>query len=141
MQAAGEVALEASHGLALGLALGDAPCDVGLGVGVVRHAPEGDGVDCPVEPAVAASVEAVAGGVPRGRGDRAGPGECGERRLGSDPAVVGPGHDEDGRGDGPDPAPVEEVWRNLADEAVELARVGRCMGPELSPRFRTPQQL
>ncbi len=65
MDAAGEVALEASHGLTLVLALGDAPGGVGLGVGVVGHPSKGDGVACQVEPAVAASVMAVAGGVPR----------------------------------------------------------------------------
>lgn len=51
MEVAGEVALEASHGFALGLAFSDAPRDVGLGVRVLAHANHDDGVDGVSNPA------------------------------------------------------------------------------------------
>ncbi len=63
-------------------------------------------------------------------------GEGGECRLGPDPAVVGPGHDKDGRGDGPDSAPVAEVgaiwwtrpssWRALAAAWVPSSSAWRA---------------
>ena len=86
VEAASEAALEASHGFAFGFALGDASGDVGQGVVVVGHSFKSDGVDCPVESAVAASVEVVAGGVPRRCADGGGPFESG---LADEPPQVG----------------------------------------------------
>ena len=88
VEAASEAALEASHGFAFGFALGDASGDVGQGVVVVGHSFKSDGVDCPVESAVAASVEVVAGGVPRRCADGGGPFESG--LADEPPPKVGP---------------------------------------------------
>lgn len=124
MQAAGEVALEASHGFALGLALGDAPGDVGLGGGVAAHADHDDEMQGPVELADAAAVEAVPAGIPGGRGDGAGPGQGGECGLGADSAGVGPRDEHDGGGDGTDTGQREQVGSHVLDELLELGGVG-----------------
>ena len=55
----GEVALGCSAGLAAGFAFGAFPFEVGAGVGVDADLGDGDAVDCGVELAVAAAVEAV----------------------------------------------------------------------------------
>lgn len=58
---AGVVALEATHGLALGLALGDSACKVVTGLGVGPNACENGGVDHAVELTVAAAREPMPG--------------------------------------------------------------------------------
>src|SRR5580693_8072395 len=63
---AGDVALEAAHDLALGFAFGGAALDVGAGALAVAQAADGDEVKRSVGLAVAAVVEAVAGGLARG---------------------------------------------------------------------------
>jgi hypothetical protein len=60
--AAGEVALEAADGVALGLAFGLLADDVVLGLGVAAGARDGHAMDRGVDLAVAASVEAVSVG-------------------------------------------------------------------------------
>ena len=66
---AGDVALEAAHDLALGLAFGGASLRVGAGALAVAQAADGDQVQGSVGLAVAAVVEAVAGWFcPRRRG-------------------------------------------------------------------------
>ena len=57
----GDVAFEEAAGFAGGFSFVDAFLDVGAGFGAVPAAGDGDGVDCLVELAVAASVESVAG--------------------------------------------------------------------------------
>src|SRR3954454_3391537 len=56
---AGEVALEAADGFAGGLAFGAAPVDGVLGLGVAAGAGDDDAVQCGVDLAVAALVEAL----------------------------------------------------------------------------------
>ena len=74
--AAGEVALEGAERFAAGLAFGLFAFDERLGFGVVAGLCERESVERAVELAVAAGVEAVAVGVPRGCGDRCGAGEA-----------------------------------------------------------------
>jgi hypothetical protein len=68
--APGEVALEAADGLAASLALGLSACEVGGGLGVQASFDDGEAVEGAVELAIAAAVEAMALGAPRGGGDR-----------------------------------------------------------------------
>ena len=75
---AGDVAFEAALGFSGGFAFGGSFGDVGLGVGAVAAAGDGDGVQCAVELAVAAAVEAVAGVLPGGRFEWGDAGEAGE---------------------------------------------------------------
>ena len=62
----GDVPFEAAAGFSGGFSLADAFLDVGLGFGAVSGAGDSDGVDGLVEVAVAASVQPVAGVLPRG---------------------------------------------------------------------------
>src|SRR5215204_1929099 len=55
-----DVALEAPEGLELGMTLGDALCDVGLGAGIGPKPADGDDVQCAVGGSITASVEAMA---------------------------------------------------------------------------------
>ena len=71
MVVACEMALEAAHRLDVGLTLGFLTGKVGTGLGVDPAAGDRDDVECAVELAVAAAVEAVA---------VASPGGCGYRR-------------------------------------------------------------
>ena len=57
----GEETLDAADGFAFGLAFGDAAGDVGLGRGIAASFGDGDLVECAVELAVAAAVEAMPG--------------------------------------------------------------------------------
>ena len=84
---AGEVALEEAGGVAAALAFGDASGDVVLGGRVVLAAVEDDGVQGPVELAVAAAAEPVPVVWPleAGTGDA---GESCEGGFGADAAVV-----------------------------------------------------
>ena len=66
--APGEEALDAADGFAFGLAFGDSAGDVGAGGWVAALLGDGDEVERPVELAVAATVEAVAGLVLSGGG-------------------------------------------------------------------------
>jgi hypothetical protein len=80
---AGEVALEAADGFAVGLAFGAFAGDVVLGLGVAAQPRDGDAVDRRVDLAVAAAVEPVPAGLARAdrdRGDAGGPGELGVSR-------------------------------------------------------------
>ena len=61
---AGDVSLEASGDLAVGLALAPSTFGVGAGGGVGAESGDDDDVEGPVELAVAGSVESVAGGQP-----------------------------------------------------------------------------
>ena len=68
------------------------------GLGVAAHPGDGDGVQGPVEVAVAAAVESVSGPLPAAGFQRGGAGQGGEGGLAADPAAVGPA-DEQLRGD------------------------------------------
>src|SRR5712691_6645455 len=75
---AGDVALEAAEDLASVESVGFAFGGVGAGAGVVAEAADGDHVECSVGLAVAAVVEAVAGGAAGAGLDRGGGAELGE---------------------------------------------------------------
>jgi hypothetical protein len=87
-------ALETADDLGLGLAFGCSALGVGARAGAVAQAADGDQVQRAVGVAVAAVVETVAGGLARGRRDRAGPAERGERALTAQALDVLPGADE-----------------------------------------------
>src|SRR5919197_4109359 len=72
------VALQAPDGFELGVALGDAPCDISLRSGVGPKPADGDDVQGAVGRPVAAAVEAVAACLAGRSWDRAGAAEGGE---------------------------------------------------------------
>lgn len=114
---AGEVALEAASDFAEGASFGGASFEVGTCSWVHAHARNDGHVQGPVEASVTAVVDAVPDGVARGRGDRAGAGEAGERGLGSDASQVGPRGQRDRGGDWVDAGLIEQFSRGaLADE-------------------------
>ena len=78
---AGDVAFEAAEDLSAGLALRGAPGGVGLGALVAAEADHGDAPEGVVGLAVAASVQPVAHGAPRGGFDGGGAAERGEGSL------------------------------------------------------------
>jgi hypothetical protein len=84
----GDVALQAAFDVTDRLALGHAALHVGLGLGVLAHADQHDGVQRAVELPVAATVQPVADHGARGGLDRGDTAEFGEGRLGADPATV-----------------------------------------------------
>src|SRR3989442_14268193 len=78
---AGNVALETAHDFGLALAFGGTAFGVGAGALAVTQATDGDQVQRSVRLAIAAVVEAVAGALAGGGGDRARAAESGERPL------------------------------------------------------------
>jgi hypothetical protein len=79
-------------------------------------------VQCAVELAVAAAVEAVADRLSGGGGDRCAAGEAGEGGFASDPAAVRPGeHDLRGRGRA-DAGLIEQLRCQRVRELFDLAR-------------------
>src|SRR5579864_3564738 len=80
---ADEVAFERADGLALGLALAQAACDVVLSRRPTAQLGQGNTVENGIEPAVAAAVEAVAHAARRGRFER------GHARVGGELALAG----------------------------------------------------
>jgi len=88
VEVAGEVALEAAGRFASAFAFLDATVDVGDRGGVCAVSGDGDHVECPVESAVAAAVEAVADCLAGGGGDGGAAGEAREGGLACDPAWV-----------------------------------------------------
>ena len=95
MDFAGDVAFEAADGVAGGFAFAGAPRGVGLGAGVVAEADHGDAPEGLVGVAVAAAVEAVAGGLPAGGLDGAGAAEGGEGCVAVEALGVVAGGDEE----------------------------------------------
>ena len=89
-----DVALEAAHDFALGLAFGGAAFRVGAGALAVAQPADGDQVQRPVGLAVAAVVEAVAGGLAGGGGYRARAAQSGERCFAAEPVDVLSGGDQ-----------------------------------------------
>ena len=71
-QLAGDVALQGAHDFLGRSPLGSTTDDVGAGRGICPHADNDDGRERAIQPTVAAAVEAVAHGIARRRGDRAG---------------------------------------------------------------------
>jgi hypothetical protein len=121
IEVAGEVALEQPRGLASALALGDAAGDVVAGRRIVLAAMEHDRVQRPIELAVTAAAEPVAGGLAAGRGDRRDAREACEARFGAEPAAVWPGDEQLGSDDRPDAGLVEQRRRERADVGEDLA--------------------
>ena len=85
---AGDVALEAAHDFGLRLAFGGAAFRVGAGALAVAQTADDDQVQRSVRLAIAAVVEAVAGALAGGGGDRARAAESGERPLPAQPLDV-----------------------------------------------------
>ena len=79
VEVAGDVSFEEAAGFAGGFPLGGSFGDVGAGFVTGPGAGDGDGVDCLVELAVAASVEAVSGPLPGGGFEGCYTGEASER--------------------------------------------------------------
>src|SRR5215218_6191182 len=116
-----DVALETADDLGLGLAFGGSALGVGACAGAVAQAADGDQVQGAVGVAVAAVVETVAGGLARGRRDRAGAAERGERALAAQALDVLPGADEQLSGvAGRDAEQRGRARRRAADQPLEL---------------------
>ena len=112
-------------------------------MGAVSAAGDGDGVQCPVEVAVAAAVEAVACCLPGGGFEGRDPAEAGERGLVAASPVVGPGDVDLGGGDGADAGLVEQsdaeqlveqLGGGGADERADrrfelVGLLGECLDP------------
>jgi hypothetical protein len=122
VEVAGEVAFEAAVCFAATLAVLDASVGVGDRRWVRASAGDEDHVQCAVELAVAAAVEAVADRLSGGGGDRCAAGEAGEGGFASDPAAVRPGeHDLRGRGRA-DAGLIEQLRCQRVRELFDLAR-------------------
>jgi hypothetical protein len=78
---AGDVALQAAHDFRLALAFGGAAFGVGASALAVAQAADDDQVQRSVRLAITAVVQAMAGRLARGGGDRARAAESGERSL------------------------------------------------------------
>src|SRR6266540_5482682 len=132
-----DVALETADDLGLGLAFGCSALGVGARAGAVAQA-DGDQVQRAVGVAVAAVVETVAGGLARGRRDRTGAAERGERALTAQALDVLPGADEQLSGvAGRDAGQRGRARRGAADQPLELL-VER--GDPLVEGLDTPRQ-
>ena len=116
---AGDVALETTSDLAVGLALGSTSSDVGLGGFVVAHSGEGNDVEGRVELAVPVAVQAVTIlTLPRVSGDRSDTAEPGVGRFGSTSSRVRPDNDEHCRGDVADAGFGNELGCGVVDELL-----------------------
>ena len=121
MDLAGDVALEATHDVLLGLALCGAAFGVGAGFGAVAQAADGDEVQGSVGLAVAAGVEAVAAAFAGSDGDRACAAERGERALALEAVDVLAGGEEQLPGvTGGDPQERRCPWGGDRDQWREL---------------------
>ena len=137
-----DVAFEAAHDFALGLAFCGAALDVGAGALAVAKPADGDQVKRPVGLAVAAVVEAVAGRLARGGRDRAGAAEHRERALAAESLDVLPGGDEQLAGvAGRDAEQLDRAWCGGRDELLELAvQGGDLLIKRLDPLSGRPQR-
>ena len=128
----GGVAFQAADDLGLGFSFCCAAGDVGAGGRVGAHAGEGDPPQGVIGLAVAAGVEAVAGALARGSGDRGSGAQMRPGRLGPQPCgVVSGGDQEQGGGVGADAVQGEQAGGAGGDErddqlvqALELAARG-----------------
>ena len=127
VEVAGEVALQEACGFSTGFAFGDATVDVLPGLGVVLAAVEDDGVEGPVELAVAAAAEAVAVGESARGGERCDAGEPCEGCFRADAVFVRPAHDQLRGDDRSDACLVEEFGGERADVGEDLAFEERCL--------------
>ena len=124
---AGDIALEAADDLGLGQALGGAPLDVRAGRGVGAHPGDDDPPQGVIGLAVAAGVEAVAGALARGGGDRGGGAQVRPGRLGPQPRGVVPGGDQE-RGGGVGADAVQ------GEQAVTSGTISSSRRPGLAAR-------
>src|SRR3954452_20044059 len=118
---AGEVALEAADGFAGGLAFGAAPVDVVLGLGVAAGAGDDDAVQCGVDLAVAALVEALSLGVAGAGGDWRNAGGAGQLGWGGEALRAGDLADELGRRQRSEPGLGEQLRCDRGHEGGDLA--------------------
>lgn len=131
MDLSGDVALQASGDLPLGASFGGAAFDIGAGGGVHSHPSEHDGVDRPIQLAVAATIQAVSDGVAREGRNRACTSDLRQRGLGADAARVGPDRDDDRGRDSPDAGHLQQHRCVLSDELCDLDAVGFQLGVEI----------
>ena len=117
---AGDASFEDSLDLSDRFAFGCSAGDVGLGGGVDARAGQHDGVQCPIELAIPASIEAVAGGQPGGRGDRSGSREHGEGDFGPKPARMRPADQHLSGTDWTDARQGEQLRCHGGDELVDF---------------------
>jgi len=118
----GDVAFEGADGLAVAVAAGASPGDVGAGAGVTERLGEGDVVDRVVDATVAAEVQAMAFGVACRCWDGGGAVVTSERVVVTEPAHVGDLADQ---GSGHERAAAvqrEQVRSEGTHETVELSR-------------------
>jgi hypothetical protein len=121
VEVAGEGALDAAARLSSGLACGEEPFVVATCLLVVADALEGDEVECAVELAVAATVEAVAALLPARGLDGARAGECGEGSFASHAAGVAARDEQLSGADWSQAAFLEQARCELGDELGERA--------------------
>jgi hypothetical protein len=118
---AGQGAFDAAARLSGGLACGEEPLVVATRLLVVADALEGDDVECPVELAVAATVEAVASLLTARGLDGARAGECCEGGFASHAAWVAARDEQLGSADWSHAAFLEQARCELGDELGERA--------------------
>jgi hypothetical protein len=121
VEVARECALDASACLASGLVGCEQALVVGGCFGVMVDAGEGDDVQGPVQLAVAAAVQSVSSLLSAGGVERAGAGECGEGRFARHAVGVAAGDEQLGGADGSDAAFLEQIGRDLGEDADEPA--------------------
>src|SRR5215211_5349962 len=112
-----EAALDVSRALALGGPSGG----VGVGLEVIAQADQRDGVQRLVELTVAATVQAMAGDLAGGGGDRASPGQGGKGGLGAEPAGMRPADQQLGGADGADAEQLQQPRRDRRYQPLQLA--------------------
>src|SRR4051812_42874211 len=121
VELARDVALEAADDLGLGLAFGGAPRGVGARAFAVAQAADRDHVQRAVRVALAAVVDAVAGGASARDSDWAGGAERRERWLAAQTFdVLAGGHEQRGGVPGAERDTVGGDWCGLGDELLEL---------------------
>ena len=119
---AGDVALQAADGFPAGLAVGDAPGEVGAGVGIPAQPGEHDGVQGAVGASVTTAVEPATLGLAGGGLDRADAAERGEGCFVVEALGVVAGGDEQRRGGvGADTVAFEQPRGVCAQRVGDLA--------------------
>jgi hypothetical protein len=119
------VAFEAAQRFTAALAIGLLASEVLGGIGVQAALRDGQAVQRAVELAVAATIEAVAIGVPGGCGDRCGPGDPRELGVGGESPDAGDFTDQLGGGQHAAAAFGQQPGRELGDEDGETVNSGR----------------
>lgn len=112
---------EAADGFAGGLAFGAFASDVVLGFRVAAGACDRDAMDGGIDLSVAAAVESVAVCLAGADRDRCEAGRARELGVGFEASRAGDLADELGGGQRSDAGLVEQLWRNVGDEAAAIS--------------------